>query len=450
MFAECGLKKTDVVLVAVSGGADSLALLHVLRGAGYPLLVAHYNHRLRPEADSDAAFVGELALQLGLPFVTDSGDVAAYAAMESLSTEEAAREMRYRFLFRAARSAGAQAVATGHTADDQAETLLMHFLRGSGLAGLKGMLPRTILPAFDAEIPLVRPLLTWTRQETEAYCREHSLRYLTDASNADTTYFRNRLRHELLPQLEAYNPQIRRSLARSAQALQGDYELLNQLVDSAWDRSVIASGGRYVSFDLSQLREMPPALRRNLFRRAAFALKPGLRDVDFSALDRAAKLSAVELAGGLKTVIEAGFLHLTDDESSLPAEQPQLDGTVVVQYGQNTFGDWILACEQVAQVASPLTDRFSALLDADLAAGKLTLRSFRPGDRFEPLGMPGQTVKLSDLFVNLKIPKRLRERWPVLCVNDEIAWIPGLRMSERFKVTAQTKRAIKLELKRLP
>ena len=288
MFAECGLKKTDVVLAAVSGGADSLALLHVLRAAGYPLLVAHYNHRLRPEADYDAAFVGELAAELGLPFVTDSGDVAAYAAAQGLSIEEAAREMRYRFLFHVARSAGAQAVATGHTADDQAETLLMHFLRGSGLAGLKGRLPRTILPVFDAEIPLVRPLLPWTRQETEAYCREHGIRYLTDASNADTTYFRNRLRHDLLPQLESYNPQIRQSLARSAQALQGDYELLNQLVDSAWDRSVVASGGCYVSFDLSQLREMPLALRRNLFRRAAFALKPGLRDVDFSALERAA------------------------------------------------------------------------------------------------------------------------------------------------------------------
>ncbi len=153
--------------MGVSGGPDSLALLHYLRGAGYPLLVASFNHHLRPEAGADVAHVQKIAEGLGLPFVTDSADVAAYAAANGLSTEEAARELRYRFLFRAAREAEAQAVAVGHTADDQAETVLMHFLRGAGLAGLKGMPPRVILPGFDAEIPLVRPLLGWTRAQTE-------------------------------------------------------------------------------------------------------------------------------------------------------------------------------------------------------------------------------------------------------------------------------------------
>jgi tRNA(Ile)-lysidine synthase len=460
MILDCGLKEAGTVLAAVSGGADSLALLHALRGAGYPLLVAHFNHRLRPEADSDAAFVRRVAEGLGLPFVTDSADVAAYAAEGGLSIEEAARELRYQFLFREARRVGAQAVATGHTADDQAETVLMHFLRGAGLSGLKGMPPRVFLPVFDAEIPLVRPLLGWTRAQTEAFCRENGQDFLTDLSNADTAYFRNKLRHELLPLLETYNPQIRQSLEKTARALQGDHELLSEAVEAAWLKTATPGAG-FVAFDLPGLQALSVPLRRNLFRRAAFALKPGLRDVDFEALERVASLRPLDLAGGLRTVVEGGRLYLFEDEKHLPGEWPQVSGQYSV-FSEVTGGveiielgdGWTLTCEhwQPATGHSSLAtanwpdDPFTATLDADLTAGRLRLRPFRAGDRFEPLGMLGQTVKLSDLFTNLKIPRRFRENWPVLCVDDEIAWVAGLRMSERFKVTPQTRRVLRLRL----
>jgi tRNA(Ile)-lysidine synthase len=478
MIVECGLRKAGLVLVAVSGGADSLALLHVLRGADYPLLVASFNHRLRPEAESDVAHVRQIAEGMGLPFVTDSADVAAHAGAEGLSIEEAARDLRYRFLFREARRTGAQAVAVGHTADDQAETVLMHFLRGAGLAGLKGMTPRVILPVFDAEIPLVRPLLAWTRAQTESYCREHDLDYLTDATNTDTTYFRNKLRHELLPQLETYNPQIRQTLAKTALTLQGDHELLAEMVDSAWEQVVSASGADFAAFDLAQLRSLSPALRRHLFRRAAFALKPGLRNVDFDALERAARLQAVDLAGGLKIIIEGNCLYLTGDEDKLPVDVPQISGQysvssdkalpspvppaqvsggVAAVEGRSSLYEialedgWVLTCETLnTEDCSLNTDPFTAYVNADLSTGSLRLRPFRAGDRFEPLGMPGQTVKLSDLFTNLKIPKRLRKKWPLLLVGDEIAWVVGLRTSERFKVTAAARRVLHLQIKRLP
>ncbi len=459
MLAKCGLKQNELLVVAVSGGADSLALLHFLRRSGYPLLVASFNHRLRPEAEADVAHVQQIAQGLGLPFVTDSADVAAHAGAEGLSIEEAARELRYRFLFCEARKAGAQAVATGHTADDQAETVLMHFLRGAGLAGLKGMPPRILLPVFDAEIPLVRPLLDWTRAQTEAYCRENGIQYLTDASNADTTYFRNRLRHELLPLLESYNPQIKQSLAKNALALQGDYELLNELTNAVWVRVVTASGKGFVAFDLLQLREMSAALRRTLFRRAAFTLKPGLRDIDFDALERAASLKPVDLAGGLKTILEADTLYLATGEAGLPKNRPQIREPLALAPGRNEIGHgWVLTCELLntenrtptSDNWSQHTDIWSASLDADLTAGKLSLRPFRSGDRFEQLGMPHQTVRLSDLFVNLKVPKRLRKHWPVVCVGEEIAWIPGLRMGERFKVTENTRQVLRLDIKKLP
>lgn len=444
-FLELG----KLLVVGISGGPDSLALLHYLRGAGYPLLVASFNHHLRPESDADVAHVQNIAEGLGLPFVTDSADVAAHAATYGLSIEEAARELRYRFLFRAAREAGAGAVAVGHTADDQAETVLMHFLRGAGLSGLKGMPPRILLPVFDAEIPLVRPLLGWTRAQTEAYCRQHNLPYLTDSSNTDITYFRNRLRHELLPHLEAYNPQIRQTLAKNALALQGDYDLLNELVDAAWEKTVNTAGSGFVAFDLSQLRQMSPALRRNLFRRAAFTLKPGLRDIDFDTLERASTLKPTELAGGLRTVPEGEILYLTDNVSALPTNQPQVYHQYSVSSGQLEIGNgWVLTCELDTHYPSPVTDHFTAYLDADLTENRLQLRPFRPGDRFEPLGMAERTMKLSDLFINLKIPKRFRKNWPVVCVDDEIAWVPGLRMGHRYRCTESTRRVLVLRLTR--
>jgi tRNA(Ile)-lysidine synthase len=450
MLPHLGLDPGRIVVVGVSGGPDSLALLHCLHETPYPLIVASFNHRLRPEAEADVAFVQQVAAEWGLPFVTDSADVATYAGAEGLSLEEAARELRYRFLFRAAREAGAQAVAVGHTADDQAETVLMHFLRGTGLSGLKGMPSRILLPIFDAEIPLVRPLLGWTRAETEAYCRKHALSPRIDATNTDTTYFRNRLRHELLPELEKYNPQIRPALAKTALALQGDSDLLHDLIEAAWQKVVNQTGSGFVEFERRQLESLSPALRRNLFRKAAFLLKPGLRDVDFDALERAATLKPADLAGGLKTIVEGAKLYLTEAESTLPVNFPQVSDPFLVTDGQNDLGsDWILTCELITHYSSLITDNWSAFFDADLTEGRLRIRPVHTGDRFEPLGMRSQTVKLSDLFVNLKIPQRLRKKWPVICTEAEIVWVVGLRMAEPFKVTENTRRVLKIEIKKL-
>ncbi|PWH11800.1 MAG: tRNA lysidine(34) synthetase TilS [Anaerolineae bacterium] len=454
MFPSLRLESGKLLVVGVSGGADSLALLHLLHTAGFPLLVAHFNHCLRPEAESDAAHVAHIAQSLNLPFVTASANVTTHAQEQGLSIEEAARELRYRFLFHQAREAGAQAVAVGHTADDQAETVLMHFLRGAGLSGLKGMTPRVILPIFDPHIPLVRPLLGWTRAQTESYCHQHHLPYLTDTSNADTTYFRNRLRHELLPRLADYNPQIRQTLAKSALALQGDYELLNEVVDSAWKKVLRTAGDGFLAFDLVQLRTMSPALRRNLFRRAAFALHPNLRDIDFAALERAATLKPTDLSSGLKTLIEGETLYVTEDEARLPMPYPQIYSQHVVAWEQNSVHRLLLdnAWELSAWLLTdpwPLPkNHWSAHFDADLTKNQLTVRPFQTGDRFEPLGMPGQTMKLSDLFINLKIPKRARKQWPVVCVGDEIAWIPGLRMSNRYRCTNSTRRVLALRVEK--
>lgn len=436
------------LVVGVSGGADSLALLSLLRASNQALVVAHFNHQLRPEANADEAHVAAICEKLGLPFVKDSADVGAYAAEQGLSVEEAARKLRYRFLFRVARERGAVAVAVAHTADDQAETVLMHFLRGAGLSGLKGMLRQTILAEFDQRIPLIRPILHLTRAETEALCRENGLEFRLDASNADTTYFRNRLRHELIPVLETYNPQVRAALARTATALQGDFDVLNHLLDEAWQACVEGAGTGFVSFNYEILSQQPEALRRNLLRRAAFLLRPGLRDVDFSALARGAALKDGNFTGGLYFLREGKLFHLAAYEADLPhGRYPLVLMTnEVCGEWQELPNGWRLICEPVGEADPQPGDEWTAWLDAELAQGKMKIRPAKPGDRFSPLGMGGKSVKLSDLFINLKIPQRMRATWPVVTVADEIAWVCGLRRGEVAAVGPGTEKILRLRL----
>ena len=455
----CGLDPARPVLAGVSGGPDSLCLLGILHEGGYRVIVAHFNHRLRPESDLEAAAVTERARLLGLPFVTDSADVAGHAEAQGLSLEEAARLLRYRFLFAAARGHAAQAVATGHTADDQVETVLMHFLRGAGLAGLKGMQGRTVLPVFDREIPLVRPLLGVWRAETEAYCQAHCLQPVYDASNADRTYFRNRLRHELIPALGAYNPRLKEALLRTSRSLQGDFELLAEVLEQEWQAVLAESGPGWLAFDDAKMRALSPAWQRNLLRRAASILRPGLRDLDFAGLERLAAFAGsgrpghAELDGGLSLFREKSRLYLAAAEADLPwAQWPQVEGLLAVEAGETELGNgWRLSARELdgetARGEAPGNgDPFTAWLDADRAAGRLTVRGRRPGDRFAPLGMGTQTIRLQDFYVNVKLPRRARAGWPVVCLGEEIVWAAGLRLAHPFRVTERTKRALKLTL----
>jgi len=460
----CGLTSDSPVLAGISGGPDSLCLLDVLHQAGYPVVVAHFNHKLRPEADLEAAAVAELARSLNLPFETESADVRALADRDMLSIEEAARTLRYRFLFAQARKHGAQAVAVGHTADDQVETVLMHFLRGAGLAGLKGMTYRSLLPNFDPEIPLVRPLLSLWRSETESYCRDHGLQPHFDLSNADQTYFRNRLRLTLIPELENYNPRFKETLLRSARALQGDYAALEEMLDRAWQDCLTERGAGFVAFDREKLANVSLGLRRNLIRRAAESLRPNSRDFGFEALERAAAFvetpdgKQVDFVNGLYLFGESGKLYLAAYEADLPFVQwPQVSNQFSVVSNQwSVVGDrcelgngWVLIVEHCPLDTEHWllsTDPWSAWLDADLTGSRLQVRSRRAGDRFQPLGMDGQSVKLSDFFVNVKLPKRARAHWPLLCVGDEIAWVPGFRLAYPFRVTEKTKRIVLLTL----
>jgi tRNA(Ile)-lysidine synthase len=454
-----GFSASLPIIVGVSGGADSLCLLGMLHEAGYSVIAAHFNHKLRKESDMDENHVRIISAQMGVLFVSACADVKAHALENGLSIEEAARHLRYGFLFATAHKYNAQAVAVAHTADDQVETVLMHFVRGSGLAGLKGMQLRTILPPFDPEVPLVRPLLGLWRPDTESYCNENGLSFVVDASNADQAYFRNRLRHSLIPELEGYNPQFKQALFRGAQALQGDFDLLAEVVDTAWKKSVAEAVTDFVAFRQAELAAFSPAMRRNLIRRGAFMLCQNARDVDFAALTRASAFveipgtGQVDLADGLFLYHENGLVYLTLDEAGLPLDAYlQIQSEFALENDKFDLGNnWILYVDEVdggdlLEQAKHNDDPFTAWMDADLMAGRLRVRMMYAGDRFQPLGMDGKSVKLQDFFVNAKIPRRVRKNWPLVVVNDEIAWVMGLRLAHLYRVTGQTKRVIRLQV----
>lgn len=457
---QCRLDPARPIVVAVSGGPDSLCLMDLLRQAGYPIIVAHFNHKLRENSDLEANAVEQTAARLGLPSIIESADVRAYAAQKKLSVEDAARTLRYRFLFLQARQRGAQAVAVGHTADDQVETVLMHFLRGAGLTGLKGMTYRTVLSVFDVEIPLVRPLLDVWREETVVYCAGQGLRPHYDPSNDSLNFLRNRIRHLLIPTLETYNPKFRAAVWRASQSLSADYEILVQAIETAWRRAAVSESDGLIVFDASALAEFPPGLQRHLFRRALERVHPA-GDITFAMLERAAAFlredranGAHPLSGGIRLLKEAGQVFVAGESAFLPFERwPQMPAEadsipLDLPCQVDLPGGWRLTCESwnipalAREQMEENEDPFQVWLDADALEGNLSLRVRREGDRFEPLGLDGHSQKLSDFFTNVKLPRRARERWPLLCAGERIAWIPGHQPAHPFRLTKSSRRIL--------
>lgn len=464
------LPERAAAIFGISGGPDSLCLLHLaMQSSSLDITVAHFNHKLRPEADREMEFVRQLAGEMGLSFVTDSADVGRYASENGLSLEEAARLLRYRFLFAQARARQASLVAVGHTADDQVETILMHFLRGAGLAGLKGMTGQTCPNEFDREIPLVRPILHLWRHETEAYCHEHNLHPIIDPSNSDETYFRNRLRHSLIPELEKYNPRFKNMLLRTAEALGGDYEVLADSIDAAWEMVLQESGSGYVAFLLSSVAGLRRGLLRDILRRGMESLRPAMRNLDFDTLQRAADFITahaspthapaprqIDLIEGLYLQIEGDTIYLAALEADLPsAHWPLIKDSYELQVNhQVNFGDqsylsiFEIDVENALQSARANDSSFIAWMDEDLTGDRFIIRTRRAGDRFKPLGMDGHAIKLSDFFVNVKLPERARDGWPLIIAGKEIAWVPGFRQSHTFRITERTRRVVKLVLQK--
>jgi tRNA(Ile)-lysidine synthase len=457
------LHSGDSVLVGVSGGPDSTALLLLLARLAtklrLKLTAAYFDHRLRgmKEAQRECAFVAGLAEGLGLPLITGSADVRGHARESRISLEEAAREQRYAFLAEAAGRSGAGVVAVGHTADDQVETVLMHILRGSGLFGLAGMLPRSPWPLKiegAADLSLVRPLLEATREETHAYCRQAGREPLQDATNRSLAYRRNRLRHEILPILRRYNPRLDQALLRLAAAAAVDREALEYVAADVLAVAGRVDGGE-ARLSRGRLRSLPEGLRRHVLRAASGRLLGDLQDIGASHLE--AMSAALEKPSGSELDLPRGLhLQVGYDEIvlSLPGQEPPVDvlpdgETPLTVPGRTQVGPWLFEARILpAEEAPPASRREGeAYLDIDALQGELTVRRRRLGDRFRPLGLGGEK-KLQDLFVDAKVPRRRRDAVPLVCDRGGIVWVVGHRIAERARVGASPRRTLHLRIQR--
>jgi len=446
---EAGLWPPDGgLLVAVSGGPDSSGLLLVMQSLagrlGLKLTAAYFDHKLRGVRASAAerSAVRALAEHCGVELVMGEGDVAALKSKGKLTLEEAARRARYDFLARVAEERDIATVAVGHTLDDQAETVLMHVIRGAGLTGLGGMHPNSRWPSQGHDdLTLVRPLLGLRRGETEAYCRAAGIRPLEDASNRSRAFLRNRVRRELLPALRRYNPRVEEALARLADAARQNALVLEALAEEAVSdaarprhagRPEVLEGrpGKAV-LDRQRLRGMPAAVRAHAVRLALLRLigdLQGFGERHLRAVERAALADAsglrLDLPRGVTASIDRNTLVLRKGAPEQTAPLPRAGVRLQVP-GEVRFGELRVAAgaESIQRAVA------SVMADAGAVGAEVCLRAWRTGDRMQPLGMKG-TKKLQDLFVDAHVPKEGRAAVPVFEAEQGIVWVGGLRLAE--------------------
>jgi len=444
------LQPGDSVVVAVSGGPDSVCLLDVLYGLrdvlGIRLMVAHFDHGLRPgEDEAETRFVEALALSWSLPFTTAKWDLNLHAATGS--QEERARDARYRFLEEARARYEAHKIALGHNLNDHAETVLMRLLRGSGRSGLAGIPPKR-------EDKFIRPLIEVTRGEIEEYLKGRGLSYVTDPSNLQSRYLRNRIRLELLPVLEKYQPRIVEILGQMAEIMRKDEAWMEEearkwIMDNCrpWENR----GSRF-EVPLRPFLGLAEPMKTRVVRQAVRLSGGSLRRLSLRHIE-----AINRIATGKRPHAQVHLPHSLIAERQYEklffqiGERKKAKGFLYVLEAPGTYPLEELSCtislRKVEQGAAltPESSRWIAILNGDRLSFPLILRNFRPGDRLAPLGMRGQK-KIKDLFIDLKIPAEDRARIPILTCEGAPVWVCGLRIDERFKVVPETKNILKAEL----
>jgi tRNA(Ile)-lysidine synthetase-like protein len=459
------LREGQRVVAAVSGGADSLCLLDCLRQLGYEVIGAHLDHQLREGSRQDAEYTLEVLRRYGLPGVIAREDVRSLA-LDGGSIEDIARQVRYRFLARVAREHRARVIATGHTADDQAETILMHLLRGAGPEGLRGMLPATTMGSWavipEAEgLTLVRPLLQITRGETQSHCLAIGLSPRQDPSNLDRVFLRNRVRHELLPLLETYSPGVRRILTRTGKVMAAQASLIGDLVESIWPEVIREAGAAALAIRVQPWLAQPEAIQAAVLRRAMGQIRPGLSDVGLEVVERGLEFirrppraRRMDLAGGLEMVhlrdevilAEPGAVLSFPDLPQLVSERSRrltLPGKLRLASGWRLEASVEAASASYRRRLKRAAGGYQVAIDAEVLRAPLSVRRWAPGDRIHPLGMEG-TVKVADLFANEHVPLPARGRWPVVVAGDSLVWVVGLRMSHEVRLTSRSRQALVL------
>ncbi|MFC1988772.1 tRNA lysidine(34) synthetase TilS [Chloroflexota bacterium] len=446
------------LLVAVSGGPDSVCLFHILaklrEKLDITLHVAHLDHQLRGiDSEADAEYVSQLACRLGIPATIETRDVKGYQARQHTSMEEAAREVRYTFLAEVAQSAGADRVAVGHTSDDHVETILLHLIRGTGTRGLRGLQPVNHWQSPENSLTVIRPLLPVNRWEITDYCCSHQLETRLDASNLSLSPLRNRIRHQLVPLLESYNPQVKEALLRTARLAADDLAALNK--EATRLRSdIVQKQGEMFILDKTGFLELPLGLQRHLLRETIEELSGSLKNIEAGHIDEIIAIVSkpagkrLNLPGGLVFVVEYDRCLLALGTASL-SPFPLMKGECALEIpGETLLPGWRVAAsvikpEQIVEKE----DDFTAWFDLDKTGDNLVVRCRQPGDRFQPLGM-GQSKKLGEFMIDAKIPGAWRRHVPIVSSPRYPIWVVGWRIDDRAKVSENTRRVLSLKFER--
>jgi tRNA(Ile)-lysidine synthase len=441
----------DRLLAAVSGGPDSVFLLYALMDLrdqiGFSLMAGHLNHCLRgAESNGDQAFVRDLAKMEGIKLVSARRDVAGYARRHKLSLETAARKLRREFLEKTADKHRCQKIATGHSLNDQAETVLMHIIRGSGLAGLKG------IPAVNGKF--IRPMMEVSREEITEWLESRGLAWREDASNRNPEHFRNRVRLELIPRLISFNPQIVKALSRLAQAAGDDLELLEMLTGEAAARCMKIHKTKII-IDLSLFNSYNKGLKNNLLRLAATSLAGPLavptseRTCKSLGFFHSARVgSRLELAPNLWAEIGYGKAEIRLGKGPALRTSQSGDSPLAIP-GTTVFNGWKIKASLLKagpgvrpEGAQPSQAYFDRRI---LARKNITVGRRRSGDVMDIFGSSA-IKKTKELFIEAKVPLARRDAWPVIRWGREVIWLPGIKRSSLAPVGQRTREIIKLEL----
>ena len=436
----------DRILVGVSGGPDSVCLLHILnrcrKEMALSLHIVHINHGIRKrESKREEKFVSHLAGKMGLPITVKSLDVPSYARRKKLTVEEAARDMRYSAFEQLAGKLNAKKIALGHTASDQVETVLMHLLRGSGPQGLSGIPPLRKL----GSTAIVRPLIEVGREEILNYLKENNLTFCLDSSNRKTEYFRNKVRLKLLPLLRKnYNKNIEGALLRLSEILKEENAYWERVVERVLNKVVSWESGKILIDFRRFLRYNVIVQRRVLYR--LFGGIVSLRQIEAirSLAQKSSQGKRIYLGKRFGVRKEGDFLIF----SSSPERRFKKFNYPIRVPGKNEIEELNLTLNTRIVDFHPVSDRRAntAYFDVDkINSQKLILRNRREGDRFKPFGLRG-TKKLSDFFIDRKIPRHLRDRVPLLVEGEDILWVVGIRRADKARITEDTRKILEVQV----
>lgn len=448
------LEKGDKVLISVSGGPDSIALLHLLFSIhtllNLQLHVFHLDHMVRGDSSrEDAIFVKKLASALGIPVNSLSYDIPAYIKDKNLSLQEGAREIRYRLLDEVCDEVGADKIATGHNANDQVETFLMRMIRGTGASGLKG------IPPVRGRI--IRPLIEVSRNEIEDYLKYNQFDCRLDESNLKMDYLRNRVRQRLIPFCLEENEKFCLNILNTIELISDDDAFLEQMAEDSFGELVGDKGDNVIVIKYAALSKLPIAIQRRVVRRALQLIKGNLKEIEFKHVDLLLGemghegSGPIDLPGGIVVLNEYGNLTITLREELDPKYRCQSLKVELTIPGVTNVPDLginiIARLEDADKVdVGSNNKKEKAYLDFEKIALPLWVRTRSPGDRFVPLGM-SHRKKIQDFFVDNKIPKRKRDRIPIIESQGQIVWIGKIAIDDRVKVTGSTEKVLVLEVK---